>query len=86
MLHARVTGRGGDSIGVAYLDEDQLTLEVVTIETGQPGEGGISWNHDGSMTAGESGEAHETLRFSEWSQSRPRRTTARISTTATTSD
>ncbi|CAN99444.1 hypothetical protein predicted by Glimmer/Critica [Sorangium cellulosum So ce56] len=56
-------GRGGDSIGIAYLDEDQLTLEGVTIETGQPGKGGTSWNHDGSMTVGESGEAHETLRF-----------------------
>ncbi|WP_438032762.1 hypothetical protein [Sorangium sp. So ce204] len=58
-------GRGGDSIGIAYLDEDQLTLEGVTIETGQPGKGGTSWNHDGSMTVGESGEAHETLRFPE---------------------
>ncbi|WP_437567675.1 hypothetical protein [Sorangium sp. So ce542] len=58
-------GRGGDSIGVAYLDEDQLTLEGVTIETGQPGKGGTSWSHDGSMTVGESGEAHETLRFPE---------------------
>ncbi|WP_437827902.1 hypothetical protein [Sorangium sp. So ce1153] len=58
-------GRGGDSIGVAYLDEDQLTLEGVTIETGRPGEGGTSWNHDGSTTTGESGKAHETLRFPE---------------------
>ncbi|WP_437516386.1 hypothetical protein [Sorangium sp. So ce1099] len=58
-------GRGGDSIGVAYLDEDQLTLEGVTIETGLPGKGGTSWGHDGSMTVGEGGEAHETLRFPE---------------------
>ncbi|WP_437954807.1 hypothetical protein WME76_24930 [Sorangium sp. So ce119] len=58
-------GRGGDSIGVAYLDEDQLTLEGVTFEIGQPGKGGTSWNHDGSTTVGESGEAHETLRFPE---------------------
>ncbi|MGK3983031.1 hypothetical protein WME99_08325 [Sorangium sp. So ce136] len=58
-------GRGGDSIGVAYLDEDQLTLEGVTIETGLPGEGGTSWNHDGSTTVGESGNAIETLRFPE---------------------
>ncbi|WP_438002702.1 hypothetical protein WME89_27490 [Sorangium sp. So ce321] len=58
-------GRGGDSIGIAYLDEDQLTLDGVTIETGQPGKGGTSWNHDGSTTVGESGEAHETLRFPE---------------------
>ncbi|WP_437760037.1 hypothetical protein [Sorangium sp. So ce1389] len=58
-------GRGGDSIGVAYVDEDQLTLEGVTIETGQPGKGGTSWNHDGSTTVGESGNAIETLRFPE---------------------
>ncbi|WP_437925417.1 hypothetical protein WMF37_41165 [Sorangium sp. So ce291] len=58
-------GRGGDSIGVAYLDEDQPTLEGVAIETGRPGEGGTNWNHDGSTTVGESGEAHETLRFPE---------------------
>ncbi|AGP40186.1 hypothetical protein SCE1572_40195 [Sorangium cellulosum So0157-2] len=58
-------GRGGDSIGVAYLDEDRLTLEGVTIELGQPGEGGTSWNYDGSTTVAESGEAHETLRFPE---------------------
>ncbi|WP_433926802.1 hypothetical protein AB3662_28275 [Sorangium cellulosum] len=58
-------GRGGDSIGIAYLDEDQLTLEGVTIETGQPGTGGTSWNHDGSTTVGESGKAHPTLRFPE---------------------
>ncbi|AUX39935.1 hypothetical protein SOCE26_013300 [Sorangium cellulosum] len=58
-------GRGGDSIGIAYLDEDQLTLEGVSIELGPPGPGGTSWNHDGSTTVGESGEAHETLRFPE---------------------
>ncbi|XXT17255.1 hypothetical protein WME94_44220 [Sorangium sp. So ce429] len=58
-------GRGGDSIGVAYLDEDQLTLEGVAIETGQPGMGGTSWNYDGTTTMGPSGEAHQTLRFPE---------------------
>ncbi|XXV00593.1 hypothetical protein WME85_21235 [Sorangium sp. So ce1153] len=58
-------GRGGDSIGVAYLDEDQLTLEGVTIETGLPGKGGTSWNHDGSTTVAEGGNAFETLRFPE---------------------
>ncbi|AUX20929.1 hypothetical protein SOCEGT47_014060 [Sorangium cellulosum] len=58
-------GRGGDSIGIAYLDEDQLTLEGVTIETGQPGKGGTSWNHDGSTTVAEGGKAHKTLRFPE---------------------
>ncbi|WP_437665636.1 hypothetical protein [Sorangium sp. So ce1182] len=58
-------GRGGDSIGVAYIDEDQLTLEGVTFEIGPAGPGGTSWNHDGSTTVGESGKAHETLRSSE---------------------
>ncbi|WP_437765362.1 hypothetical protein WMF27_30365 [Sorangium sp. So ce281] len=58
-------GRGGDSIGIAYLDEDQLTLEGVTFDLGVPGVGGTSWNHDGSTTMGPSGEAHETLRFVE---------------------
>ncbi|WP_437646251.1 hypothetical protein [Sorangium sp. So ce362] len=58
-------GRGGDSIGVAYLDEGQLTLEGVTFEIGRPGKGGTSWNHDSSTAVGESGEAHETLRFPE---------------------
>ncbi|WP_434041351.1 MULTISPECIES: hypothetical protein [Sorangium] len=58
-------GRGGDSIGVAYLDEDQLTLEGVTFELGPPGPGGTSWNHDGTTTMGQSGESHETLRFPE---------------------
>ncbi|XXY51980.1 hypothetical protein WME91_12635 [Sorangium sp. So ce269] len=58
-------GRGGDSIGVAYLDEGQLTLEGVTFEIGPPGTGGTSWNHDGTTTMGQSGESHETLRFPE---------------------
>ncbi|WP_437623836.1 hypothetical protein [Sorangium sp. So ce1151] len=58
-------GRGGDSIGIAYLDEDQLTLEGVTYELGRPGKGGISWNHDGSITTGEDGTVIDTLRFPE---------------------
>ncbi|WP_437978564.1 hypothetical protein WMF11_19585 [Sorangium sp. So ce295] len=58
-------GRGGDVIGIAYLDEDQLTLEGVTFELGLPGPGGTSWSHDGTMTTGEDGVAVETLRFSE---------------------
>ncbi|WP_437939229.1 hypothetical protein [Sorangium sp. So ce341] len=58
-------GRGGDSIGIAYLDEDQLTLERVIFEIGPPGSGGMSWNHDGTTTVGPSGESHETLRFPE---------------------
>ncbi|WP_437878371.1 hypothetical protein [Sorangium sp. So ce513] len=58
-------GRGGDSIGIAYRDEDQLTLEGVTFEIGPPGKGGMSWNHDGSTTSGADGIAVETLRFPE---------------------
>ncbi|WP_437731764.1 hypothetical protein [Sorangium sp. So ce1335] len=58
-------GRGGDSIGIAYLDEDQLRLERVSFEIGPPGSGGMSWDHDGSTTMGPSGESHETLRFPE---------------------
>ncbi|WP_437692680.1 hypothetical protein [Sorangium sp. So ce176] len=58
-------GRGGDSIGIAYLDEDQLTLEGVTFEVGPPGKGGMSWNHDGSTTSGADGTVAETLRFPE---------------------
>ncbi len=58
-------GRGGDSIGIAYLDEDQLTLEGVTFELGVPGPGGTSWASDGTMMTGEAGVAVETLRFPE---------------------
>ncbi|WP_437999876.1 hypothetical protein WMF26_08265 [Sorangium sp. So ce185] len=58
-------GRGGDSIGVAYLDEDQLTLEGVTYELGPPGKGGTSWDWAGNAIKGEDGAAVETLRFPE---------------------
>ncbi|MDC0681028.1 hypothetical protein [Sorangium atrum] len=58
-------GRGGDSIGVAYLDEDQLTLEGVTFDIGPPGPGGISRNYDGSTTVAEDGNSVKTLRFPE---------------------
>ncbi|AUX42586.1 hypothetical protein SOCE26_040190 [Sorangium cellulosum] len=58
-------GRGGDSIGIAYLDEDQLTLEDVTFELGPPGKGGISDNRDGSLVYAEDGNAVETQRFPE---------------------
>ncbi|KYF54740.1 hypothetical protein BE08_32300 [Sorangium cellulosum] len=58
-------GRGGDSIGIAYLDEDQLTLEGVTFELGPPGEGGVSWDWTGSEIRGEDGIAVKTLRFPE---------------------
>ncbi|WP_437760078.1 hypothetical protein [Sorangium sp. So ce1389] len=56
-------GRGGDSIGIAYLDEDQLTVEGVIFELGPPGRGGTSWDRDGNMITGEAGNAVETLRF-----------------------
>ncbi|WP_437953406.1 hypothetical protein WME98_24055 [Sorangium sp. So ce296] len=58
-------GRGGDSIGIAYLDEDQLTLENVTFEIGLPGQGGTSWEWSGEEITGEDGIAVETLRFPE---------------------
>ncbi|WP_437478970.1 hypothetical protein WME75_31675 [Sorangium sp. So ce1014] len=58
-------GRGGDSIGIAYLDEDQLTVEGVTFVLGPPGVGGISWDQAGNMTTGADGVAVETLRFPE---------------------
>ncbi|HTN90486.1 MAG TPA: hypothetical protein VL242_42730 [Sorangium sp.] len=58
-------GRGGDSIGIAYLDEDQLTLEGVTYELGPPGKGGVSWDWSGDEITGEDGIQVETLRFPE---------------------
>ncbi|WP_437899451.1 hypothetical protein [Sorangium sp. So ce124] len=58
-------GRGGDSIGIAYLDEDQLTLEGVTYELGPPGKGGVSWDWSGEEIRGEDGTRVETLRFPE---------------------
>ncbi|WP_437627206.1 hypothetical protein [Sorangium sp. So ce1151] len=56
-------GRGGDSIGIAYLDEDQLTLEGVTYELGPPGMGGTSWDWSGEAVTGQDGGKFETLRF-----------------------
>ncbi|WP_437907339.1 hypothetical protein WME95_05395 [Sorangium sp. So ce327] len=58
-------GRGGDSIGIAYLDEDQLTLEGVRYELGPPGKGGVSWDWSGDEIRGEDGVAIKTLRFRE---------------------
>ncbi|WP_236644579.1 hypothetical protein [Sorangium cellulosum] len=58
-------GRGGDSIGIAHLDEDQLTLEGVTFELGLPGPGGTSWEWSGEVITGEDGIAVETQRFPE---------------------
>ncbi|WP_437929067.1 hypothetical protein WMF37_07280 [Sorangium sp. So ce291] len=58
-------GRGGDSIGIAYLDEDRLTVEGVTFTLGPPGKGGISWDDQGKMISCEDGVAVETRRFAE---------------------
>ncbi|AUX33614.1 MULTISPECIES: hypothetical protein [Sorangium] len=59
-------GRGGDSIGIAYLDEDQLTLEGVSYELGLPGKGGVSWDiWTGDEVTGEDGIQVETQRFPE---------------------
>ncbi|WP_373372319.1 hypothetical protein [Sorangium atrum] len=58
-------GRGGDSIGIAYLDEDQLTIEGVTYKLGLPGKGGVSWDWSGEEIRGEDGTRVETLRFPE---------------------
>ncbi|WP_437498214.1 hypothetical protein [Sorangium sp. So ce1099] len=54
-----------NSIGIGYLDEDQLTVEGVTFALGPPVKGGISWDQEGNMVTGEDGVAVETLRFSE---------------------
>ncbi|WP_438039075.1 hypothetical protein [Sorangium sp. So ce128] len=56
-------GRGGDSIGIAYLDEARLTLEGVTYTLGPPGKGGVSWDWSGEEIRGEDGTRVETLRF-----------------------
>ncbi|WP_044966803.1 hypothetical protein [Sorangium cellulosum] len=56
-------GRGGDSIDIATLDEDRLTVEGVTFTQGPPGKGGIRWDDQGEMMLGEDGVAVETLRF-----------------------
>ncbi|WP_437561288.1 hypothetical protein [Sorangium sp. So ce542] len=58
-------GRGGDSIGIAYLDEDRLTALGVTFTLGPPGKGGISWDEQGEMFSGEDGIAVEMRRFPE---------------------
>lgn len=58
-------GRGGDSIGIAYLDEDQLVVgEGVTFTLGEPGKGGLGVLED-PTTAASDGFAAETFRFPE---------------------
>ncbi|WP_437636859.1 hypothetical protein [Sorangium sp. So ce854] len=52
-------GRGGDSIGVAPLDEDRLTALDVTFTLGPPGKDGIRRDEEGKMISGEDGVAVE---------------------------
>jgi hypothetical protein len=54
-------GRGGDSIGIAYLDEDQLFLENVVFTLGKAGKGGFS----GDLKSGADGAVYEKFRFPE---------------------
>ncbi|WP_438022393.1 hypothetical protein [Sorangium sp. So ce233] len=61
----RGPGRGGASIGIAYLDENQLKIEGVTYELGPPGKGGTSWDWSDEMVTGQDGNKVETLRFPE---------------------
>ncbi|WP_437751405.1 hypothetical protein [Sorangium sp. So ce1389] len=58
-------GAGGPSVGIAYVNEELLTLENVTFQIGAPGEGGYSSGADSTLeTEGEDGFASETYRFS----------------------
>ncbi|WP_437597342.1 hypothetical protein WMF28_32420 [Sorangium sp. So ce590] len=54
-------GTGGPSIGIAYVDEDQFTLEDVTFTLGAPGKGGATYKPDDDK--GDDGFAAETYRF-----------------------
>ncbi|WP_437875263.1 hypothetical protein [Sorangium sp. So ce513] len=63
--HTAAPGRGGDSIGIAYLDDGQLAPEGVTYELRPPGKGGVSWDWSRNVIAGEDGTAGETFRFRE---------------------
>ncbi|KYF94208.1 hypothetical protein BE18_07230 [Sorangium cellulosum] len=67
MLHCGYGGPGreGDSIGIAYLDEDRLTALGVTFTLGPPGKGGISWDEQGETITGEDGVAVEMRWFAE---------------------
>ncbi|MDC0678850.1 hypothetical protein [Sorangium atrum] len=60
-------GSGGPSIGIAYADDEQLTLDRVTFEIGEGGPGGIAdvfdETHD-KANRGSDGFATETMRFS----------------------
>ncbi|WP_437624992.1 hypothetical protein [Sorangium sp. So ce1151] len=60
-------GSGGPSIGIAYADAEQLTLDRVTFEIGPAGPGGIADVEDemrDKANRGRDGFAAETMRFS----------------------
>ncbi|KYF92858.1 hypothetical protein BE17_41240 [Sorangium cellulosum] len=59
-------GAGGPSIGIAYADDEQLTLDRVTFEIGPGGRGGIAEVLDETRdkaNRGSDGFAAETMRF-----------------------
>ncbi|XXY35452.1 hypothetical protein WMF04_32695 [Sorangium sp. So ce260] len=65
-------GRGGDSIGIAYLDEDRLTVEGVTFKLRPPGKGGISWDDQGKIISGEDASPwRRSGLLNSWSGPRP---------------
>ncbi|WP_437293035.1 hypothetical protein [Sorangium sp. So ce426] len=60
-------GSGGPSIGIAYADDEQLTLDRVTFEIGPGGPGGIADVDDetrDTANRGSDGFSAETMRFS----------------------
>lgn len=60
-------GAGGPSIGIAYADDEQLTLDRVTFEIGEGGPGGVADVFDETRdkaNRGSDGFAAETMRFS----------------------
>ncbi|XXT22048.1 hypothetical protein WME94_10855 [Sorangium sp. So ce429] len=60
-------GAGGPSIGIAYADAEQFTLDRVTFEIGPGGRGGIADVLDETRdkaNRGSDGFAAETMRFS----------------------
>ncbi|WP_437741007.1 hypothetical protein WME73_36740 [Sorangium sp. So ce302] len=60
-------GGGGPLIGIAYADDEQLTLDRVTFEVGPGGPGGIADVFDGTRDKANRGSdafAAEAMRFS----------------------
>lgn len=54
-----------NALGIAYLDEDQLVLENVTFELGEPGKRGVRDPRDPASAAAPDGVAVEKFRFPE---------------------